>query len=254
MTFLLGGDSATPKPVRGRKIWGVYVAGSAYHVWTKAEVAQLASQGIQGVMPIVVPPQNEKWWTENFGYAVLESLVREAIAWGVPEGSPLCLDVEEFQSAEMTSPADVCHAWQVACAAHKMRNWIYGSESFLRNDHYGLRWVANWPIPTPTNPQLPQGFNAWQYAGNVNGIDLDIFEEHRTYLSPHLEPLSLPVMLIKEAPRPVFAISPAPVVAPGALPPSSVSDVAGTVATPGAGVPGTVTFTNGFGERLESPK
>lgn len=231
MTVLLGGDSATPKPDRyqGHKVWGVYVAGATFHIWTKAEVAALAAHGVEGVMPIVVPPQGVKWWDLNHGYAVLEQLVREAVAWGIPEGSPLCLDVEEYQSAQMRAPADVAHAWQVACDAHKMRNWIYGSESFLRNDHYGLRWVASWPAPTPAHPELPQGFNAWQYAGNVNGIDLDIFEEHRTYLSPHLKPLSLPVMPIKGAPRPVFACSPAPVIV-----------TPNTTALQGAGVPSPV--------------
>jgi hypothetical protein len=194
MTVLLGGDSATPKPTQGRKVWGVYVAGAAFHIWTKAEVAELAHQGVEGVMPIVVPPQGEnKWWLENYGYATLEGLVREAIAWGLPKGAPICLDVEEYQSAQMSQPSDVLHAWAVACTTHGMRNWVYGSKSFLLNDRWGLRWLAEWPNVTPTNPVLPAGFQGWQYKGNTNGIDLDIFEAGRDYVSPNLKLINLPV-------------------------------------------------------------
>jgi len=80
MTTLPGADSASPKPAQyfGRKVWGVYVAGSTFHVWTHAEVAELARYGVEGVMPIVVPSQTEKWWELNAGYAAMEALVREA--------------------------------------------------------------------------------------------------------------------------------------------------------------------------------
>jgi hypothetical protein len=220
MTFLPGADSATPKPAQyfRRKVWGVYVAGDTFHVWTHAEVAELARYGVEGVIPIVVPPQNERWWDDNYGYATLEALVREAKAWGLPEGSPICLDVEEGQSSQMAAPADVLHAWQVAVAVHHFRGWTYGSQAFLLNDHWGLRWMADWPEPTPVDPQLPQGFAGWQYASrDALGIDLDIFEGGRDYLSPHLEVVTLP--------------SPVPVIPTG---PSTVAGVSS--APPGAGV------------------
>ena len=195
MSVLLGGDSATPKPdqYQGKKIWGVYVAGATPHVWSHGEVAELAHYGVEGFLPIVVPPQDTKWWEDNFGYSVMEQLVREAIAWGLPQGAPICLDVEEFQSSQMSSPGDILHAWAVALAAHHMRGWVYGSEAFLRNDMWALRWMAAWPDVTPANPQLPQGFQGWQYKGDTNGIDLDIFEGGRDYVSPQLKLVNLPL-------------------------------------------------------------
>ncbi len=203
MSVLLGGDSAGPQPnhYQGKKVWGVYVAGATPHIWTHAEVAELAKHGIEGFLPIVVPPQDVRWWDDNFGYPTMEALVREAVAWGLPKGAPICLDVEEFQSSQMSSPGDVLHAWAVACATHSMRDWTYGSEAFLRNDMWGLRWMAAWPDVTPVNPQLPQGFQGWQYKGNTNGIDLDIFEEGRDYVSPGLKLVNLPL-------KPVVPIKP----------------------------------------------
>jgi len=189
---LPGGDSATPKPTQyhGKKVWGVYVAGHPFHIWTRGEVNQVAAYGVEGVMPIVVPPQDEEWWLVGaHGYPVLEQLVREARAWGLPEGSPICLDVEEGQSSKMSAPADVLHAWSVATSVHKMRNWTYGSKSFLLNDHYGLRWLADWT--NPINPQLPPGFQGWQYHGQDQGIDHDIFEGGRDYLSPQFRVVTL---------------------------------------------------------------
>lgn len=189
MTTFPGGDSASPKPAQyfGHKVWGVYVAGATFHIWTHAEVAELARYGVEGVMPIVVPPQNEAWWELNAGYAVLEQLVREAKAWGVPAGSPLCLDIEQHQSDAMPAKQDVAHAWAVASRAHGYRTWTYSGGSYLANDHYGFRWIADWPNPTPTNPQVPKGFNAWQYATSTSrGIDLDVFEAGRDYMTPHL--------------------------------------------------------------------
>ena len=88
MTTLPGADSASPKPAQyfGRKVWGVYVAGATFHVWTHAEIAELARYGIEGVMPIVVPSQSEKWWELNSGYATMEALVREANAYANSTG------------------------------------------------------------------------------------------------------------------------------------------------------------------------
>ena len=117
----------------------------------------------------------------------MEALVREAKAWGVPKGSPLCLDIEQHQADQMPAKSDVAHAWATATRAHGYRTWTYSGLSYLANDHYGFRWVADWPNPTPSNPQLPQGFNAWQYATvTKDGIDLAIFEAGRDYMTPHL--------------------------------------------------------------------
>jgi hypothetical protein len=190
VTILAGGDSATPKPAQyfGRKVWGVYVAGDTFRVWTKQEVAELARYGVEGVMPIVVPPQNEAWWELNAGYAVLEHLVREAKAWGVPAGSPLCLDVEQHQADAMPAKQDVAHAWAVATRAHGYRTWTYSGRDYLLSDHYGFLWLAEWPEPTLTDPQLSKPYNAWQYATRPgDGIDLDIFEAGRDYMTPNLD-------------------------------------------------------------------
>jgi len=184
---LPGADSASPKPAQyfRRKVWGVYVAGATFHIWTHAEVLELRRYGVEGVMPIVVPPQDHEWWLENSGYATLEALVREAKAWGVPEGSPLCLDIERNQSDRMLAKSDVAHAWAVATRTHKYRTWTYGAWDYLVNDPYGFRWVAVWPNPTPSNPTMPRGCNAWQYANRPGeGIDLDIFEYDRDYMTP----------------------------------------------------------------------
>ena len=185
---LPGADSASPKPpsYAGRKVWGVYVAGATFHVWTHAEVEELAKFGVEGVMPIVVPPQDREWWLEGeYGYPVLEQLVREAKSWGVPKGAPLCLDVEEFQSAKIVNANEVCHAWAIASRGHGFRTWTYGAKEFLQNDRYGFRWLAEWPEVTPEFPMIPAGFNAWQYATDTaHGIDLDVFQAGRDYMTP----------------------------------------------------------------------
>jgi len=191
--MLPGGDSATPKPDRyaGHKVWGVYVAGATYHVWTKAEVRATAQHGIEGVLPIVVPSQTTDWWLTNHGYAELEQLAREAVAWGIPKGSPLCLDIEEHQAAKMMAPGDVAHAWAVACSTHGLIPWCYGPAPFLQQDHYTNRWLAYWPFDTPKNPEVPAGYRGWQYKGNTNGIDLNVFRTHEIFLSPELKPVTL---------------------------------------------------------------
>jgi len=191
--MLIGGDSAEPQPARyqGKQIWGVYVAGAAFHIWTKAEVAGLAEHGIKGVMPIVVPAQDKPWWDTNAGYAMLEELVREAAAWGVPKGSPLCLDVEEAQAARMLNAGEVARSWAVACNAHEMIPWVYSSAGFLATDKFTNKWLAHWPDPTPTDPQVPEGYRAWQYAGNADGIDEDAFLANEIFLSPDLTPITI---------------------------------------------------------------
>lgn len=201
MTSLPGGDSATPKKAEylGKRVWGVYVAGDTFHVWTKWEVAQLVKFGITGVMPIVVPPQNEDWWMENYGYATLEALVREAKAWGVPPESPLCLDIEQGQAEKMSDPGNIAHAWAVATRQHNYRTWTYSGKTYLANDRYGFKWLADWPEVAPTNPEVPQGYNAWQYATDTaKGIDLDVFQAGRDYMTPDLKVVVLEAPAIKE--------------------------------------------------------
>jgi hypothetical protein len=239
MTSLHGGDSATPKPdhYAGKKVWGVYVAGATFHIWTKAEVRQLASYGVTGVLPIVVPTQREKWWELNAGYAVLEKLCREAIAWGIPKGSPLCLDVEEHQAAQMPPTPDVSRAWAVACNTHGLIPWCYSTHNF--HDPYCNRWLAQWPFDTPVNPQVPEGFRGWQYAGNVDGIDLNVFRSNEIFLSPELRPVKLSSdgAVISEAPTPHLEEASSPVSAPGDTDTKAVSDIAHS-SSPGADSPG----------------
>ena len=194
MNVLLGGDSATPQPnmYHGKQVWGLYVAGATPHIWTHAEVAALKAGGVEGFLPIVVPPQNEDWWLQNSGYAVLETLVREARAWGVPEGSPLCLDVEEGQSTRFGADAPkIARAWSIACRTHKLISWAYGSGSFLSQDQWSNKWLAEWPNTTPTNPEVPEGYRGWQYRGGKDGIDLDVFRPGNVFLSPELKPVTL---------------------------------------------------------------
>lgn len=201
MTVLIGADSSSPQPTQyeGKKVWGVYIAGATPHIWTKEEVAELGAHGVEGVMPIVVPPQDVDWWSENYGYATLEAMAREALAWGLPEGSPLCLDIEEAQSTAIIksgSAADVMHAWAVATRVHNLRTWTYGPAEFLAHDHWALLWLASWPEVTPESPELPAGYQGWQYRGGVDGIDLDIFEEGRDYLSPDLKVVTIPTPVV----------------------------------------------------------
>jgi hypothetical protein len=154
-------------------------------------VRATAQHGIQGVLPIVVPSQTTDWWLDNAGYAELELLVRQALAWGIPKGSPLCLDIEEHQSEKMNNAVDVARAWAIACEQRGLRPWAYGSASFLDKDIYNNRWLAEWPNVTPVDPDPPKGYRAWQYKGNDNGIDHDVFLANEIFLSPHLKPVKI---------------------------------------------------------------
>jgi hypothetical protein len=193
MTLLIGADSRSPQPdlYRGHSIWAVYIAGDTFHLWTHAEVAALAEGGVRGVLPIVVPPQKENWWAENDGYGTLEALVRDAVAWGLPAGSPLVLDVEEGQAVHIGS--NTCHAWAIACGVHHYIPWFYSSGGLLARDHWCHHWLAKWyglagyDHAAPT--ELPPHTLGWQYAGDVEGgrIDRDIFAPGHTYLTPQLK-------------------------------------------------------------------
>ena len=239
MSMIPAGDSAYPQPTRyaGHAIWGVYVAGDALHVWTREEVAALRDHGIEGVLPIVVPPQGEEWWDVNFGYGILEKLVQDALAWGVPTGSPLCLDLEESQSSAMRSPVDVLHAWAVATRVHGLRTWTYGSAAALAADMWAFKWLADWPATVPSDPVPPEGITAWQYAGNVDGIDLSVFREGHDFLSPDLRVVTLPPAG-EAAPSVASDTSPVPVgdstaiTVPGTGPSSAAPEALSGVATP----------------------
>jgi hypothetical protein len=182
-----GGDSAYPQPEHYTgKIWQVYVAGATPHVWTRAEVAELAQHGIEGVVCTVVPPQDVEWWL-NPG-ATLDALAADAVEWGVPEGAPLELDVEAVQADAILAAGavgSVGHAWAVAVRSRKLDPWIYSTRSYLLSDSWSRRRLAEWPTPTPVDPGVPDRFHAWQYAGGVDGdtIDLDVFGPG-TYMSP----------------------------------------------------------------------
>ena len=190
MEILKGADSAVPQPglYPSHDVWGVYIAGATPHAWTHAEVAALRSGGVRGVLPIVVPSQKEEWWLENEGYGVLEGLVREAVAWGLPHGAPLVLDVEEAQSVKIGS--GTCHCWAIACLAHGYIPWLYGPAGFLARDHWCHHWLASWVVASGVDHDPPEkllaNYLGWQYAGNVEGgrIDRDIFAARHTYLTP----------------------------------------------------------------------
>ena len=245
MSMIPAGDSAYPQPTRyaGHAIWGVYVAGDALHVWTREEVAALRGHGIEGVLPIVVPPQGEEWWDVNFGYGVLEQLVQDALAWGVPTGSPLCLDLEESQSSAMRSPVDVLHAWAVATRVHGLRTWTYGSATALAADMWAFKWLADWPATVPSDPVPPEGITAWQYAGNVLGIDESVFRPGHDFLSPELTVVTVPAVAAETAPVEAPATPAAEVATPAGAesvtsadvtPPTTASppEVASASATP----------------------
>ena len=187
MSVLKGADSSAPQPqlYAGKEVWGVYVAGATPHVWTHEEVAELGAHGVPRVLPIVVPPQDEEWWLTNAGYATLEALVREAIAWGVPTDAPLCLDVEEAQAAAIGG-TDTQRSWAVACRAHGLVPWLYSNQDFLSHDAWCNKWLAKWPQPAPADPALPADMSGWQYASETD-IDLDVFAVDRNWMTPTLE-------------------------------------------------------------------
>lgn len=193
MTLLIGADSAVPQPdlYRGHTIWGVYVAGDTPHVWTQAEIAALGLGGVRGVLPIVVPPQDHAWWAENEGYGTLEALVRDAVAWGLPKGAPLALDVEEAQAVRIGPDTGRC--WAIACVAHGYRPWLYGPAGFLDRDHWCHHWLAKWYGDAGEDHEapveIPPHHLGWQYAGDVEGgrIDRDVFAPGHTFLTPELK-------------------------------------------------------------------
>lgn len=197
---LVGADSATPHPnlYAGHDVWGVYVAGSTPHIWTPAEVKDLAAHGVRGAMPIVVPSQEEPWWATDQGAEALVRLVAFARAWGLHVGSPLCLDIEEATAEHIAAThglaKEVESRWANACATYGYHPWTYGGKIWheaVGDPSSALKWLAEWPNVRPANPPLPPDYHAWQYASGPD-IDLDVFEPGRTYLSTSdLQPITL---------------------------------------------------------------
>jgi hypothetical protein len=197
MAIVNGADSDAPQEseYRGREIWGIYTPG-----WPRAALGDLGRGGIRGVLPITVAPAAPAhWWSEDEtgGYALLEGLVRVAMDWGVPSGSPLCLDVEESLAEQIGSVTGkvVAKAWATACRIHGLIDWSYGGETWHASTEGIIRhrWLAKWPLEsgeTPAEvPEIPSGFDALQYAGNVQEgrIDLDLFNGGLTYLGADLQ-------------------------------------------------------------------
>ena len=202
---MLGADSSVPEPASYsslREVWGIYVAGDTPHVWTHPEVEELGRHGVRAVLPIVVPTQDPaiRWWTlgggDTGGYEYTEQLVRDAVAWGVPPGSPLVLDIEEATATAIGASAhSVVLGWVHACTVHQLVPWIYAGPSFWSSAGASIgehQWLAEWPQPTPeTPPALPAGYSGWQYAGSGSGhgpVDLDVFAGGLAYLGCDLRP------------------------------------------------------------------
>ncbi len=196
MTTYLGADSAEPQPdlYRGHDIWAVYVGGATPHIWTHEEVAALGDEGVRAVLPIVVPGQSRQWWLGDAGAAELRALAQLARTWGVPAGSPLCLDIEEGQAEQLHDYLpSVAVEWVNAASALRFLPWSYGG-TLWHSATAGLhrRWLAEWPDTVPADPEPPPGFMGWQYQGNAEGgrIDRDVFRAG-VYLSPRLEVITM---------------------------------------------------------------
>jgi hypothetical protein len=229
MTILKGADSEIPQPgaEAGEDVWGIYLAGDVGHVWTKEELANLGRVGVRATIPIVIPagakPADGAWWfVEDEGAQMIVRLVAEARAWGLPGGAPLVFDLEEnvveaILAVDPSLPAKIEARINAACNAYGYDAWTYGGKAW--HDAVGSgakchRWLAEWPTEVPTDPLLPAGFDAWQFAGNVDGglIDRDIFAGGLKYLGADLvvavigEPEQAPAAPLEEqAPESVNA-------------------------------------------------
>ena len=170
MTQLTGADAEGPTTTN------VDVFGFYPDHWTREEVATC---GARGMLPIKVPSQSDPWWQ---GSTFASELVSEAMAWGVPVGSPLVIDVEENQAEQMTAPEIKAwvQTWFDACHRAGLHPWIYSGATLFANTITTIcnRWIAQYPDVLPTRPTVPAGYSGWQYHGDPNGLsgpDLDVF-------------------------------------------------------------------------------
>jgi hypothetical protein len=190
---VLAADSGTPQPDAYHSsllAWGIFVAGAAEHVWTRAEAAALHEAGIEAALPIVVPPQSWPWLISEL--EVMVELVRQAEAWGVPRGCPLVLDVEEKWAERMGSQLpNVLGLFAGVGRAAAFFPVVYGSARTLGVARGVGRFLAAWSrepgSAPPPMPELPAGLFAWQYAGNAPYlgavIDLDLIAVPTTLMA-----------------------------------------------------------------------
>lgn len=154
------------------------------------QVKALASEGIEGIVATVVPPQDEVWWDPDSVAGYLDGLAQGARDFGLPAGSPLELDVEQPQSAAIGAARGfVAHAWAMATRGHFLEPWAYSDAVYLSGDLWGHKRLAQWPEPAGSAPdplptEVPSGYDAWQFAGDVAGtvgrVDLDLVREGTT--------------------------------------------------------------------------
>lgn len=190
---VLAADSGTPQPDAYHSsllAWGIFVAGAAEHVWTRAEAAALHEAGIEAALPIVVPPQSWPWLISEL--EVMVELVRQAEAWGVPRGCPLVLDVEEKWAERMGSQLpNVLGLFAGVGRAAAFFPVVYGSARTLGVARGVGRFLAAWSREPGSAPpprlELPAGLFAWQYAGNAPYlgavIDLDLIAVPTTLMA-----------------------------------------------------------------------
>jgi len=165
--------------------------------------------------------------------------VSEALGWGVPIGSPLCIDIEEGEVENWTS-AEVkieVQEWYDACHQAGLHPWIYSGETLFAYTVTTIcnRWLAQWPAVVPPRPAVPPGFSGWQYRGDPNGTsgpDRDVFMPG-AYMKPDSSGTVL-LGITQEADMPVLVTLTDPENAPGQNPYWLLDDTA-TVVPEGSG-------------------
>lgn len=202
---LKGVDSSTPLPTAEYEpyiICPFYVAGATPHVWTQTEWRATSRGGIKGGLPIAVPAQDRNWWVgAGAPGAELAALANEMRRWGVPDRAPVCLDLENRQTAIMNAQLDpelgpnraiatgIAAAWRLLCVRYGWLSWIYAGEDFHnavdQTQAPYFRWLARWPQPAPSDPQMPVGYQGWQDA-SLADRDESIFNEGLWWLAPDM--------------------------------------------------------------------
>ena len=224
MTQLIGADSEEALVAH------VDVLGFYPDTWTRGQVA---ASGARGCLPIKVPSSKDPWWESGVFAA---PLVDEALDWGVPLGSPLCIDIEEDWAEQMTSAQAkaVVQVWHDTCHAAGLHPWIYSGETLFI---YTItttcnRWLASWPDVVPARPTVPPGYSGWQYASGGAGPDRDVFMPG-VYMRPDASGVVL-LGITQEVEMPVLITLTDPENAPGQNPYWLLDDTASVIAE-GAG-------------------